>query len=178
LWLPAIGALVTLGACDRGGVAMSEAQVKEVRTKVESALVSAYDLSKPDVMRRMLSLYPKTGRVVSTSVGRVVTSRDSLESGIRYFNENIVANMQGARWIWDAMFVDVLSPASAVVTASYHIPHKTPRGQDHVIAGAITVVFALREGKWVIIQEHLSDVPPAPDEPSMAPAPASAKKTP
>ena len=157
---------------------MSEAQVKDVRTHVESALVSAYDLSKPGVELRMLSLYPTTGRVVSTSVGRVVASRDSLEGGIRYFNENVVANMRGARWIWDAMFVDVLSPTSAVVTASYHIPHKTPRNQDHVIAGAITAVFAKRDGKWVIIQEHLSDVPATPDEPSMAPAPAPTKKSP
>lgn len=157
---------------------MSEAQVKDVRTQVEGVLVSAYDLSKPNVMQRMMSLYPKTGRIVSTSVGRVVTSRDSLESGIKYFSENVVANMRGAHWIWDAMFVDVLSPTSAVVTASYHIPHKTPRNQDHVIAGAITAVFAKRDGKWVIIQEHLSDVPAAPDEPSMAPAPAPAKKLP
>lgn len=172
-----LGAFAILASCSDGS-AMSEAQVKEVRTQVEGALVNAYDLSKPGVLERMLSLYPKTGRVVSTSVGRVITSRDSLEGGIRYFNENVVANMQGARWIWDAMFVDVLSPTSAVVTASYHIPHKTPRGQDHVIAGAMTAVFVKRDGQWAIIQEHLSDVPPAPDAPSMEPMPASTKKSP
>lgn len=155
---------------------MSEAQKKDVRTQVEAALVNAYDLSKPDVTQRMLSLYPKSGRVVSTSVGRVTTSRDTLEAGIRYFWENVGSNMRGARWIWDAMYVDVLSPTSVVVTGSYHIPHKTPRNQDHVIGGAITAVFAKRDGNWSIIQEHLSDVPPAPNEPSMEPAPPSAKK--
>jgi hypothetical protein len=32
---------------------------------------------------------------------------------------------------------------------------------QHVIAGAWTAVFVNRGGKWVVIQEHLSDVPAA-----------------
>jgi hypothetical protein len=31
----------------------------------------------------------------------------------------------------------------------------------HVIAGALTQVFARRNGRWVVVQEHLSDVPAA-----------------
>ena len=157
---------------------MSESQVAEVREQVQTALRSAYDLSKPDVAERMLSLYPTLGRVVSATAGRVVTSRDTLEGGIRYFWENVGVNMRGARWIWDSMYVDVLSPTNAVVTASYRIPHKTPRNEDHVIAGAMTAVFAKHDGKWVIIQEHLSDVPDAPGGATMAPAPAQARKSP
>ena len=173
--LSAFSALLALGACGDGSQ-MSEAQVKDVRTQVEAALVNAYDLTKPGLEQRMMALYSQSGRVVSTSAGHVVSSRDTLAAGIRYFNENVVANMHDGRWIWDAMFVDVLSPTSAVVTASYRIPHKTPRNQDHLIAGAMTAVFARRDGQWVIIQEHLSDVPPAPDAPSMEPMPASTKK--
>jgi len=148
---------------------MSEGQVSAVRTELETALREAYDLNKPDVSKRMLALYPATGRVVSASAGRITTSRDTLEAGIRYFWENVGVNMRGAKWIWDSLYVDVLSPTVAVVTGSYHIPHKTPRNQDHTIAGAMTAVFAKREGKWVIVQEHLSDLPEAPGAPSMEP---------
>ena len=157
---------------------MTEAQVAGVRSEVEAALRDAYDLSHKDVEQRMLSLYPASGRVVSTSVGHVTISRDTLTAGIRYFWENVGVNMRGPRWIWDAMYVDVLSPTSAVITGAYHIPHKTPRNEDHVIAGAMTAVFAKRDGKWIIIQEHLSDVPQPLDAPSMEPAPVNPPKRP
>ncbi len=60
---------------------------------------------------------------------------------------------------WTSMDVDVLAPDAAVMTATYRIPHKQPNGLPHVIAGAWTAVFQQRGGKWVIIQEHLSDRP-------------------
>lgn len=145
------------------GVSMTDAQRASVRAEVEATLKAAYDLSKPDVERRMLSLYAPSGRVVSASAGRVVTSRDTLTAGIKYFWEYVGVNMIGPKWEWDSLYVDVLSPTSAVVTGSYRIPHHTPRHQPHVIAGAITAVFTKRDGKWVIVQEHLSDLPTAPD---------------
>ena len=66
------------------------------------------------------------------------------------------------------MFVDVLGPDAAVLTTTYRVPHRTPRGDPHVIAGAWTAVFERRGGKWVIIQEHLSDLPEALAMPGMA----------
>jgi ketosteroid isomerase-like protein len=62
------------------------------------------------------------------------------------------------------MYVDVLAPGAAVVTTTYRVPHITPAGEPHVIAGAWTAVFQQRDGRWVIVHEHLSDVPfsPAP----------------
>ena len=57
------------------------------------------------------------------------------------------------------MHVDVLAPDAAVVTTTYRVPHLTPAGQPHVIAGAWTAVFQRRDGRWVIVQEHLSDMP-------------------
>jgi ketosteroid isomerase-like protein len=53
------------------------------------------------------------------------------------------------------------SPDAAVVTTTYRVPHLTPAGAPHVLAGAWTAVFARRGGRWVIVQEHLSDVPAA-----------------
>jgi hypothetical protein len=55
--------------------------------------------------------------------------------------------------------VDVLSRTAAVMTATYRVPHHTPRGDPHVIGGAWTAVFSRRNGEWVIVQEHLSDSP-------------------
>ena len=141
---------------------MSAADSQAVRTEVERTIRDAYDLSKPDVAERMLSLYPPTGPIVSAAGGRVVGSRDSLAAGIRYFWNNVGVNMRNPQWIWGRFHVDVLSPTTAVLTATYRIPHRDPYNNPHEIAGAMTEVFQKRGGKWVIVQEHLSDLP-APD---------------
>lgn len=142
---------------------LSDTQVAAIRGELEQAMREAYDLAKPNVPERMLSLYPKSGRVVSSSGGRVVTSRDSLESGIRYFWNNVGINMRQPRWVWDTFYVDVLSQTTAVVTATYSIPHRTPQNQPHVLGGAMTAVFEKRDGRWSIVQEHLSDAPASQD---------------
>ena len=113
-----------------------------------------------------MSLYPASGRVISASGGQVTASRDSLAAGIRAFWDNVGRNMRDPKWEWGPMQVDVLAPDAAVVTTTYRVPHLTPAGEPHVIAGAWTAVFQRRAGRWVIIQEHLSDLP--------APAPAAA----
>lgn len=142
-----------------GESALSERERAAIRIEVESALRAAYDLGSANVAARMLALYPDTGVVVSANAGRVVASRDSLESGIRYFWENVGVNMREPLWVWDSFHTDVLSREAAVVTATYHIPHRNPRNEPHVLGGAMTVVFQKRSAKWVVIQEHLSDTP-------------------
>jgi ketosteroid isomerase-like protein len=140
----------TLTAAQRGAIADT----------LRGLIVNAYDLTKPgDAVSRLMSLYPSSGKVVSASGGQVSTSRDSLESGIRAFWENVGRNMRDPKWTWGPMHVDVLAPDAAVVTTTYRVPHLTPRGMPHVIAGAWTAVFQRRGGRWVIVQEHLSDVP-------------------
>ena len=69
--------------------------------------------------------------------------------------------MRRPRWEWDEMVVDVLSRDAVVITARYRVPHWTPDGNPHVIGGAWTTVWTRREGRWVIVQEHLSDLPRA-----------------
>jgi len=143
----------SLSADDRRAIADSLArQVK-----------AAYDLSKPGVAQRMLSLYPPAGPIVSASAGRMITSRDTLAMGIKAFWDNVGVNMRQPEWIWDKMVVDVLAPNAAVMTATYHIPHLTPQNQLHVIAGAWTAAFEKRGSRWYVVQEHLSDVPTMPD---------------
>jgi ketosteroid isomerase-like protein len=99
--------------------------------------------------------------VVSASGGQVIASRDTLAKGIELFWQNVGVNMRQPKWIWTHMYVDVLSAESAVFTGTYRVPHMTPRGEPHEIAGAMTLVFEKRGGKWGVVQEHLSDLPMA-----------------
>jgi ketosteroid isomerase-like protein len=156
------GALI-LGACSAPTDApLTAAERTAIADTLRTMIVSAYDLTKPgDAVPRMMSLYPPTGNVVSASGGRVSVSRDSLEAGIRAFWQFVGQNMRNPKWTWDDMHVDVLARDAAVVTATYHIPHLTPRGQPHTIAGAMTVAFQRRSGRWSVVQEHLSDLAPA-----------------
>jgi ketosteroid isomerase-like protein len=143
--------------------AVTETQARAIADTLEGMVKRAYDFSAPtaDAAKRLLSLYPDTGRVVSTSAGRMLTSRDSLSEGIRYFWESTGRNMREPRMIWEQMVTDVLGSRGAVITATYRIPHRTPRGEPHELAGAMTLVFAKRGDRWVVVQEHLSDRPEA-----------------
>jgi hypothetical protein len=162
-----IVALLVASACRGTGdrpvdAELGDTERKAIADTVEGMLRQAYDLSQPSgAIERLLNLYPATGRVVSASGGRMLTSRDSLAEGIRYFWESTGRNMREPRWIWERMVTDVLGRDAAVVTATYRIPHRTPQGTSHELAGAMTLAFARREGRWVVVQEHLSDRPPA-----------------
>lgn len=122
-------------------------------------VTNAYDFSRADVVSGLMSLYPDSGRVISATAGRVLASRADLERDIRYFWNSTGTNMQDPRLEWGTMYVDVLTPAAAVATWSYRIPHRTPAGAPHVVGGAWTALFVKRDGRWMIVQEHLSDAP-------------------
>jgi ketosteroid isomerase-like protein len=167
-------AAVTVGtaACQSASAArLDPARRKAIADTLTTMIRSAYDLKAKDVVARFMSLYPDTGRVISASGGRVTTTRDSLEAGIKSFYTYVGQNMRDPTWIWGKPLVDVLSPDAAVVTTTYRVPHRTPAGEPHTIAGAWTAVFARRDGKWVIVQEHLSDVPAAVMEADTADVP-------
>lgn len=138
---------------------LTDAERSAVRSEVEAQLRQAYDLSKPGVAERMMALYPEGSRIISAHTGRVTSDRDSVMNGIRYFWDNVGSNMKEPRWVWDGFHTDVLSRDAAVVTATYHIPHRNPRNEPHVLGGAMTLVMQKREWRWVVIHEHLSDTP-------------------
>jgi hypothetical protein len=154
--------LVLLAAC-AGSRSMSAADRQAIADSLSRQVKAAYDFSKPDVEQRLLSLYPDSGRIVSAGAGRVITSRDTLAMGIKAFWDNVGSNMRDPKWVWDAMLFDVLAPNAAVMTATYHVPHHTPRGEPHTLAGAWTAVFEKRGDRWYIVQEHLSDAPAMSD---------------
>jgi len=158
--LAAIPALVAFGCRADSDANLDPARRKAIADTLTAMIQNAYDLKAKDVVAGLMSLYPDSGRVISASGGRVVTTRDSVEAGIKSFWTYVGRNMQDPKWIWGRPLVDVLSPDAAVVTTTYRIPHRTPAGEPHVVAGAWTAVFARRGGKWVIVQEHLSEIPP------------------
>ncbi|MEO7966746.1 MAG: DUF4440 domain-containing protein [Gemmatimonadaceae bacterium] len=121
----------------------------------------AYDLSKGNVVERMMSLYPPSGRVISTTAGRTTTTRDSLEAAVSSFWNGVGQYMVRPTWTFGTMHVDVLDRNSATMSAQYTVPHWTDRGAPHVIGGAWTTVWKRRDGRWMIIHEHLSDMPRA-----------------
>jgi hypothetical protein len=161
--------LAAVCACTPRESELSAAETETVRSEVERTLREAYDLSKPRAAERMIALYPATGRVISANGGRASESRDSLVTSIRYFWDNVGVNMREPQWIWDRVYVDVLSRDAAVVTATYRIPHRNPNNQPHVLGGAMTAVFQRRDGRWVIVQEHLSDSPQTQDSTNTMP---------
>jgi hypothetical protein len=163
-WWAAVSAIaISLSCAPRTAADMSASEKKAIADSLKHIVVSAYDLSKPDVVKNLMSLYPTEGRVISASGGVMTTTRPQLEQGIKAFWTYVGQNMRNPRWEWTSMNVDVLAPDAAVMTSTYRVPHLTPMGIDHVIGGAWTAVFQKRGGRWVVIQEHLSDVQSNPN---------------
>jgi hypothetical protein len=180
-----IVALLAAVACSQSGPrggAMRASDRQAVADTIRKLMTNAYDLSKGDVVRRFMSLYPDSGQVVSAAVGTFTTSRDSLRRQVEAFWNGVGVLMQHPQWRWDSLVVDVLAPDAAAVTARYTVPHHTPDGAPHVIGGAWTSVGVNRGGRWQIVQEHLSDHPrpaaaaleaPMDSMPAVTPRPAN-----
>ena len=168
-----VAASLAAAAC-QPAAQVDPAERRAIADTLTTMIRSAYDLKANDVVAKFMSLYPDTGRVISASGGRITTSRAALETGIKSFWEYVGRNMQNPKWEWGTPQVDVLSPSAAVVTTTYRIPHRTPAGEPHVVAGAWTAVFERRGTKWVIVQEHLSEIPPEVMAADTADVPAAA----
>lgn len=145
---------------------LTEPERAAIADTIKQRLISAYNLASPDVVKSFLSVYPKSRSVeiISAAGGRVTASRDTLESGIRSFWESIGVLMKEPKWEWGPMLVDVVSRDAAVLTTTYVIPHYTEEGAPHVIGGAWTSLWKRVDGEWVIVREHLSDMPRAAAE--------------
>ena len=156
--LALLSTIVTL-ACGAPTRHVTPTQRWAAQRTIRSEVIAAYDLTKPDLVGRVMALYAPEARIISASGGRIIASRDSIQMGIEAFWTNVGRNMRDPRVEWTSIYIDVLAPNAAVMTATYRIPHKQPNGLPHVIGGAWTAVFELRHGTWVIVQEHLSDNP-------------------
>ncbi len=155
----AVVATVATMGCSGSAPGVTTIQRISAQRAIRSEVEAAYDFSRPDVPANLMALYAPTGPIVSASGGRITTSRDSLRTGIQAFWTNVGQNMRDAHVEWTAMDIDVVAPDVAIMTATYRIPHKQPNGLPHVIGGAWTAVFVLRNGRWYVVEEHLSDNP-------------------
>ncbi len=157
----ALVALPGAGCSTTRDAELTQSEKTAIADSLKKLVVSAYDLSKPDPVASLMSLYPDDS-LVSASAGSVVRTRAQLEEQVRTFWTYVGSNMQKPRWEWTSMTIDVLSPDAAAMTSTYQIPHTTPQGRLHLLGGAWTAIFARRGGRWVIVQEHLSDAPSSP----------------
>ena len=151
--------LALLAACSGQSRRVTPLQRLAAERAIRSEVTAAYDLTRPNVVANLMSLYAPSGPIISASGGRIVSSRDSIQMGIQAFWDNVGRNMRGPKTEWTSMHILVLAPDAAVMTATYRIPHRQPNGLPHVIGGAWTAVFELQNGHWVIVEEHLSDDP-------------------
>ncbi len=159
----AAAALISAAACSQSSSdTLTQRERAAIADSLKHLVTNTYDLSKPDVVKRLMSLYPTAGAVISANTGSATTTRAALQQQIETFWKYVGSNMRNPKWEWTSMHIDVLSRDAAVMTATYKIPHLTPRNMPHVVGGAWTAVFVNRGGRWVIIQEHLSDAPPEP----------------
>jgi hypothetical protein len=153
-----------------------------IADSLRALVVNAYDFSSPDATGRLLSLYPDSGRVISAAAGSVTTTRAALETEITGFWERVGRNMQAPRFVLGSSYVDVITRDAAVMTFAYSIPHRTPAGLPHTVTGAWTALWRRQDGRWTIVQEHLSDAPelaatnPAPGGRADSLAPTSAHR--
>ena len=158
--------IATIATCSQtpAEADLSPEERAQIAEAIETRLKSAYNLTQTDVATSMMSVYPKGGAVISAAGGRVTASRDTLEAGVRSFWETTGKFMKSPRWEWGPMHVDVLSRDAAILTTTYVVPHLTPENEPHIIGGAWTSLWKKVDGEWVIVREHLSDMPRAAAE--------------
>jgi ketosteroid isomerase-like protein len=150
--------LATVGACS-DPLRVAPAERRAIADSLSALVTAAYDFSKADAPQRLLSLYTDSGRVISSAGGRVITARDTLGGAIEGFWERVGQNMRDPQFVLGSTYVDVITRDAAVLTMTYSIPHLTPRGTRHVVSGAWTMLWRRQNGRWMIVQEHLSDTP-------------------
>ncbi len=167
--LAAVVLLITGAAACARPAGVPAAERRAIADSLSALVTRAYDFSKPNAAQRLLALYPDSGRVISAAGGRVTSTQAALKGEIESFWQRVGQNMQGPRFVLGSSYVDVITPDAAVMTFTYSIPHTTPDGASHVVTGAWTTFWRRDGGRWQIVQEHLSDAPPA-TTPAMTPS--------
>lgn len=178
-FLPLLGALIAAATACTDPLFVPAEERRAIADTLSALVTEAYDLSRPDASARLLSLYPDSGRVISASTGHVTTSRADLAAAIENFWVRVGQNMQGPRFELGSTYVDVITRDAAVMTFTYRIPHRTPAGREHIVSGAWTTFWRRVDGRWRIVQEHLSDTPESvtPDSASRADTAAASDST-
>ena len=155
--LVALVAIVGCRGADDEHIAADER--RRIANELQALVINAYDFTKPDVGKRLLGLYTDSSRVISAAAGRVTTTHEALQAEIFRFWGRVGRNMRQPQFVLGSTYVDILTRDAAVMTFTYSIPHTTPQGTPHTVSGAWTTFWRREAGRWVIVQEHLSDTP-------------------
>src|SRR5437762_8550815 len=102
-WLGSAAIIAAFACASRSGSDMSAADKNAIADSLKRLVVSAYDFSKPDPVKNLMSLYPTQGRVISASGGVITTTRPQLEQGIRAFWTYVGQKMKNPHWEWTSM---------------------------------------------------------------------------
>ncbi len=154
-----------MGACGGGDSPAREPApiTAEANAALEDTLrrliSDAYRFDSGGGVSRLMSVYARGDAVASASGGRIIVGHDALQREMAGFWERVGRNMREPRFEISHSHLERLGPDGAALTFAYRIPHVTPDGRPHEAGGAWTAVFARREGRWMIVQEHLSDLP-------------------
>jgi ketosteroid isomerase-like protein len=170
-------AVLAAAGCGSGdSTSLTAAERSAIADTLTRLVDQAWDFKRGDVVNHLMSLYPATGPVLSAASGHITTSRDTLRQEIQTFWTYVGQNMRDPHFERIQTKVDVLDRNAAVLTTTYHIPHIQPNGMPHDLGGAMTLVFQRRDGKWSVIQEHLSDVPQLATAPMSMPMDSTTSK--
>lgn len=171
LLLAGLSLALGAGACQSPDQ-VDAAERRLIADSLQTLVTQAYDFSKPDASARLLGLYADSGRVISAAAGRITTTREELAEEIAGFWQRVGQNMRGPRFELGNAYVDIITRDAAVMTFTYRIPHQTPQDTPHTVSGAWTTFWRRQDGRWMIVQEHLSDTPestaPGPTPPDSA----------
>src|SRR5437762_1537432 len=93
-FLPALLFAGLFGCRQQTAADMSVSKKTAIADSLKRLVVGTYDLTKPDPVKRLMGLYPDSGRVISASGGVTTTTRPQLEQGIKAFWTYVGQNMR------------------------------------------------------------------------------------
>jgi uncharacterized protein (TIGR02246 family) len=157
-------ALLVTWACrpgSAGAPARGPGLTAAVRASVEDSVralirrnVNAVNDRNADAVSQ---LYPDSGATLSAGDGEVqLVSRDTLRARTtEYF-----ASLRAITFSQSIERIDVLAAGAAVVTARIDLKQVDTAGRQSAARPLWTAALALRDGRYVVLQEHASDPEP------------------
>ena len=142
--------LAFLAACQPATTELTEEQkagIADTVTRIVRGIMEA-----AEALDHEKHIAPFSDELVSADNGSVTTNWDS----IRVADREFMRSMSSVEGTFGEMFVEVLGPSAAVVTAPYEATLIDTTGTRMHVAGAGTYVFAQVAGRWRIIHMHRS----------------------
>src|SRR5438105_15257620 len=90
-----LSAVILTAACNQSSSdTLTPRERAAIADSLKHLVTNTYDLSKPDVVKRLMSLYPTDGGVISANTGSATTTRAALQQQIETFWKYVGSNMR------------------------------------------------------------------------------------